>query len=498
MGNSAKKMRRVCGILGIVGLLSAGSAWAENIGFSLSSADVVPGTKDLLVSVQDEGTSAPIAGASVSVVSLADFQTGDLHSALSTGADGSALLTGAYNAQPKAVTVSKQGYTTISVVGAATPKVSIFLKRLPDSSQSVVANGIVSGWQTWIRPRPRGPVYLGLVIRTLTVSDLLHFDMNSVISPLKDTIEANGPREIPSNIVFPPQDIFFGTVHLDKPNYRLPLEKNREATLAAVQADVAQGDLLGMIQNKPTPEALNKFRFSRFGLSSILKPESDVKADIVANVNLTPYYKVTVKKPPFASDVVVAALTDLNGERNGLIPTDLKCAYTSTQTTPTGPPTSLMVPKQAVGKSREVAVIAMVDSGRVLSGMILDQPPQTLKTGDYLMAQSLNDVPVIPASIPIQAPQKGMGSTVFVNQDRDEKESQPYPTWHVYSLPAAGKINVPTGRVAGDRDLRLYSVMQLEFDAAFDEKAIDGKKVLSKLHRFADSTALIKKPGSPN
>ena len=69
-------------------------------------------------------------------------------------------------------------------------------------------------------------------------------------------------------------------------------------------------------------------------------------------------HQVTVDAPPFPADVMVAAATDLSGDRQTLIPTDIKTAMSADhpgqiQTV------SLSAPSQNLGQSRGVISFAV-------------------------------------------------------------------------------------------------------------------------------------------
>jgi hypothetical protein len=304
-----------------------------------------------------------------------------------------------------------------------------------------------------------------------------------------------GPRQVPSNIILPPQDIFvmFTTISLNKPTYRLPLLPNREVRLAGIQGQALVDDLLPAVQNgggKISMDILNKLRFTRVGLTSVLQPNGDFQQDVDASVTLSPKHQVLVSQPPFTCDVLVAAMTDLSGDRQTLLPTDVKVAVSASNPTQINT-VSLTAPAQPLGAARDVVTVALTDKGHKLSGIVTDSAGKVVRPGEFLPASDLPDAQELPDSVTVAAPLQGVGAVVFETGATSVQGKHTRAAWMVYTLPSAGTVAIPAKDLLAGSPIGKYSVVQLEFDKNFSEKALDGRTIMRKLQRFTRSSATI-------
>lgn len=477
------------GLLPALLLLTAAS-WAgagdaraatETLGFTLTQS---ASSSSLVVEVLDEQTETPLADAKVVI---ADTLASKPNASGWTDFAGREILRPRPNAA-QALTVSKEGYLTFSLVGVGTGKITVFLKELRPASKNVIASGTFGGFAGSLGG---SVVAAGVVFKSLSAMDLLSFQIESFVSPLRDTVDVMGPRQIPSNLVLPDQTVSLplGGVRLNKPDYRLPLQSGHPVRLSGVQGQVRVSDLLPLLQNsgsRPSLEILNKLKFQRVGLSSESEPTESFREDFDAILSLNPNkHQVAPSRPPYTADVIVTAATDLRGDRSLLIPTDIKTAGTIEkpgviQTV------QLAAPAQNLGKARDVITIAISSSGHRITGIITDQAPQSpqvIRPGEFLNAPELPNFSSLPTQVKVQAPTKGLGAAVFYSA---------YPVWIVYTLPSAGEITVPTVQLPGvaDREgVTQYAVSQLDFGQAFDERTVEGKSLLRKMERFTRSQA---------
>lgn len=470
---------------------------AESLGFSLSGDS---SSGEIAVSVQDDLTLEAIPDALVSV--------GDTFGIGLNARDEWVTLTGSLGESrfkdltggAKTITVYKEGYSAITLVGAQSSRVQIFLKPLATRTPEVIASGIVGGWPVGA-PRDVGalgkPVHVGLAFRTLSAFDLLHFNIGTVVSPLKDVIDVWGERHIPSNVVMPRQRIpvFLGSVEVNKPNYRLPVPSGRESRMLTVQGVIDSGDLIDIGQSGTiTPDAVNKFQFNRLGLSEVFNPSADFQLNLTGDRALAPAFNVTVNRPPFPADVLAVAYADLGGDRRSLVPTDVKTPVTQAGFGAHGiraSAVSLRSTSAALGQSRGVVAVAVTRDAKRLSGIITEAASGNVSTGDYLPAENLPDVAALPASIRIQAPKLGLGVTVIESGVQIGNKIRTFPVWTVVALPAAGEVQVPTARMPVQQQAKTYSVNQLEFGADFNERAIDGQSIMTSLKRFSRAAAWV-------
>jgi hypothetical protein len=483
---------RSLAILGMIAgvLLVGGQANADSLGFSLST-EVSPGSApdDLSVVVMDNETQKPLADASITLAdSLNDDHSGQRHL---TGFDGASRFKSALS-RAHALTVTKEGFSAISLLGVKSAQVTIYLKPLPHSVAEpvavdpVLATGTLLGW-----PESLGGdvVNAGLVFRTLNAFDLLHFDTDSLISPLKDKIEVLGSHDIPSNLVLPEQDIsvFLASFTLNKPVFRLPVERGHAMSLAGVQGTIAVRELMSIVQGggKISLELLNKLKFTRAGLTGEFTPATDLHTDVTTDLDLHTQHQVTVNAPPFKADVLVAAATDMNGDRGTLLPTDIKLAVSSANPGQIKA-VSLSASDASVGKAHDVLTIAMGEKGRRISGIVSDSAGASVKPGEFLAVDELADAPALPESLALHAMASGLSAAIY--------ESSKTALWYVYALPESGTTPITASRLAGLDKVTAFSVIQLEFGQGFDGKTLDGQGVMRKLQRFARATAKVVKP----
>lgn len=472
-------------------LIVVGKARAETIGFSVSDASdpAAPGGApgDLSVLVVDDVGEKPVEGAQVAVADTLDASmSSDLLQRTRTGADGSALFRGAA-LTVKAVTVVKDGYSAISLAGVKGAKLTVFLKSLPGTQPEFVGSGELDGW----RDTGSDSVQAGLVFRSMSAFDLLHFHSDAFISPLRDTIDVMGPREIPSNLILPRQTVstLLGPITLNKPLYRLPVPADQAFRFAGLQGDARVSDLMPAFQNggKFTFDILNQIHFRKVGLTPVLQPTGNFRRDFDAILDLAPKHQVSVDRPPYVADVVVVAFTDLGGDRMTLMPTDVKTAISS-QRPDEIRTVNLSGATQPLGQARDVVTMAIGEQGRRISGIVVDQAGKTVRPGAFLNTDALADSRDLPEWIRMRTIAKGMGAVIFETRPADTS-AKPYASWMIYTLPEAGEVAIPTRRVLARTKVNRYATTQLEFDAAFTGHNVDGRTVMRKMGRFTRAFA---------
>jgi hypothetical protein len=473
-------------------------AKAESIGFSLHDNADQSTFQETAVSVVDDKTLQPIPDALVTVrehtAEIENFD-GELQLSDWNGSSRFAIA----GKTPKTVTAVKQGYAGATLIGARSSHVTIFLKPLERESQISVASGNVSGWQhsNFLLGKP---VYMGAVFRNLNAFDLLQFQVGTLISPLKDEIDVFGKRQIPSNLVMPDQTIpiFLGSVRVNKPHYRFPMSTGHTTRLAVLQAQIDSSELVSIGQSgKADASTLNKVQFDRIGLSDIVSAAGDFKQDLHAEYALQAAHRVTVNPPPFPSDVVVIAVTDLQGDWQALIPTDIKAPITEKELLEQRPITqgpislrSLPAMPAFPAKNQALITVASTKDLKRISGIITATAGSQVNPGAYLDSQPIADSKTLPDQVQFRAPTSGIGETVFRAQESNSKHT--LPVWFVYTLPEAGQVTINTHDLPFQKKVTQYSLLQLEFDPAFNEHEVDGQTIITRLKRFASETAHIR------
>lgn len=346
-------------------------------------------------------------------------------------------------------------------------------------------SGTLGGWKP---SATKNSVQAGIILKQMGAMDLIGLHFRSFISPLQDTINVFGARKIPSNVVIPEQDVMLpiGSITLKKPDYRLPLAPGQTLALTGLQAETKVSDLLPFFQGgkKVTFDILNKLKTNRVGLSSTIVTDKDQKVDFISDIELTPTHQVQVDLPPFTADVISLSATDLNGDRQSLLPTDIKTPVTKEKPA-TVTTVNLSAPKQFVGIARLVATVAIDPSYGRFSAILTDSPGKLVKPGAFLNVNSEADFHSLPAQIKVKAPSAQSIAVLSF----EAQSSELYPQWTIIALPAAGEVLVDTAHLTGLSGVEQLSKIQLEFAPGFNELDIDGGTVLRQLTRFTRSTA---------
>lgn len=456
------------------------NAFSQSIGFSITDAS----TPDHLnVTVLDEATQTPIAGAQVSITDSIGF--GTPIDRMKSDGRGEVWFSNRSPA-PKTVTVTGVGYATLSVVGVETGAMTAYLHPIATNVQTVLSTGTINGW-TGVG-EDTSIAHAGLVFQTVSALDLLNFQISNFVSPLKDKIDLGiiGKKDVPSNIVIPKQDVSYSffTITLDKPNYRLPIPAGQTLGLTGVEVAAHVDDLVTFAQNKQyNVSILNKIEFQRIGVTAPFTANKDIQNNVDASQTLTPAHTVTIAKmPPFQADVIAASFTDQNGDKSMLVPSDVKAIYS---TVDGGDPQSVTLgsPQSTDASKRAVAAVAVAGKGLQLSGVLISSAGQQVQAGEFLNTEALPQGQALPTNVAARAPSEGVSATIF---ETDQ------PVWYVYTLPVAGTVNIPTAKLSAILKISRYSVNQMEFDG-FNPKSVDGNGIMSRLQRFARSSAKLAK-----
>ncbi len=384
------------------------------------------------------------------------------------------------------LTVSKKGYSSITILGLKGGDVLISLKPLPnkpddtpDDTSDVIATGSMADW---LFPEITSKVRAGFVLRTLSAFDLISFNISYFVSPLKDTIDVFGKREIPSNISLPRQkiSIFLNKITLDKPDFRLPIQRAQKSHLVALRGDMAVRHLItGMNANKVSNDIINKVNFLEAAIAGPFIKDDNFAVDFTPFQKLAKKHTVTVATPPFKADVVVMAVMDLTGEKEFLAPTDAKLAVNST-----------VELKGITNQASDIIAAAVANRGAKISGILSGNAGASSRLGPFLATSPAADAHSLPPEVIITAPTNGLGAAVF--EAKHASTSQVVPLWYVYSLPSVGTIKFSTTAFADAGKTKQYSSIQMEFGESFAEESLDGATLLRDLKRFSRATAQIK------
>ena len=470
-------------VFSVLMLVKIDIARAGSIGFSLIDSSNPSG--DTMVTVLDDDTGKPVSGAAVSVGIIGETAQNPVPSAITDNQGQIHFPRPLAGNQRLSVMVTKDGYASLAVLGVQAPQMVAQLKSLPAQTQAV-ASGTLEGFAR----RRGGSLNVGLVIPVLSASNLVDFDVNQFVSPLTDTIDVNGAKKIPSNLVLPDQDVgfLFWNFHFNKPTYRLPVQPGRDVMLMGVQAEASAFDLItvGNHHGSSGVAMLNKLNFKRVGTAPAVTPQGDFESNVFMTESLAPKHQISVSVPPFPSDVVVGAVTDLSGDRNQMVLTDLKTAINASSPNAVHP-VNLSAPTLKLGTDDALSV-AFTDKGRRFSGIVSENIGSRASPGAFLNVDLLVDNQPLPASVTLHAPAQGVAAVVLTDKRSD---GTVFPSGYVYALPCAGDVEFPLQKIAQGHTLHDYSLVQLEFGTSFNEIAIDGNRVMKSLSRFTRTSANI-------
>lgn len=463
---------RFAGLAAAVMILMAlrATAFAGNFGFSLDSASQDKGELEVLV--LDEHTLEPLPDAEIITGSFLSYPRDRsepwVKTHVRTDEEGRASLTAA-----SAVTVIKTGYSRMSVVGVQGGEITFYLRPKYHGRPEAVVHGELTEWK---KPSGFTSAMAGLVFESFSASDLLHLRSSKFISPLRDTINVLGERKIPSNVVIPEQDVFLpiGSIHLNKPLYRLPVRSEWPLQLTGIQVEFEVMDMLPVFSGgSGRIKALNKVKPKRIGLSREFQPSSERKEDFAATIDLAPRHRVSAPRSPFAADVLTAAFTDMDGDRQRMVPTDVKVHATKDSSKSAA--LQLSAPSGAVGASQGLVTLAMA-SGSQISGVISENPGKTISVQQFMDVGAGGEFVKLPAEVTLRSIPGGISTVSFHDGNRDL-------SWAVYALPAAGDVRVDTVALA-EVEITQYVELVMEFGPGFNSNEIDGERLLKQLNRF--------------
>lgn len=374
----------------------------------------------------------------------------------------------------KNVTVSRSGYSKFTIMGLQRAgHLTVFLKPNEAFGTGAVASGKLNEYAPgWTKH-----VDAGLILRSLGISDLIAFNAESMMSPLKDTINVVGARKIPSNLVFPPQKVNL-FVSLNKPNFRMPMSVGRHMRLMAFQTAMLTNQLLDLPSDPMAVDLVNLLKNRKIGWSERLSPKGDFKQDFTLTHNLVEKYEVEAAAPPFEADLFAISALDLSSDRQELIPADLKAAKRGTYSRIRGAKFKLKAPEtMPAGSEQQLLIAALADKGSRVSAALIDKPTAKSKVPEFLNIQQLPKSKQLPDQLVVKPLQKGMTFVMVMGNSLD--------AYQIVVLPTQKETTLNLRKLAGDVPAKSYSVTDLEFTESFIPSKIDGVKEVIGLRRFA-------------
>ncbi len=224
-------------------------------------SDPAPG-KGVVVTVRSEKAFLP--GARVWIETI----DGKLLTEGLTGPDGRFVgeIVDAALSAGVSVTAFTANHSAVSFLENKAHRVTLELpENAPDSYSTLT--GKLTGFK---ESDDESKAQLGLVAKAMEITDLVQLDSSSFISPMKDSIELFGKRNIPSNIVLPDQTfpVYFIPIHIDKPIYRLPVLQGSSSHYFGVSGSIVVQDAINVIRGSNTWDIVNLLEFQKVGLTS--------------------------------------------------------------------------------------------------------------------------------------------------------------------------------------------------------------------------------------
>lgn len=224
------------------------------------------------------------------------------------------------------ITAVASRHAAVSFLESSGHKVSLELPLiLPDSY--AVFSGRLTGFKD---NDDESKATAGLVAKAFEITDLVQLDVSSFVSPLKDTIDVFGSRQIPSNLVLPDQTfpIYFIPIHVNKPMYRLPALTGTSARYFGVTGTLNVQEAVGIIRGGSAWDIVNLLEFSKVGITQPVtapqRPAQAVSLDIVSDTEIRGSSRFTVGRNTTSGEsrrLVVALWEPVAG---AFVPTDLK------------------------------------------------------------------------------------------------------------------------------------------------------------------------------
>ncbi len=219
------------------------------------------------------------------------------------------------------VTVRAPGYVAITYLHQS-PHALTFKMRKAPMAQPITLSGTTKGYP--IKDRD-DQIDFGLIMKGMTKSELLAFDINKVISSDNDTFSVAGQdAQVPSNISLPRQkETYFIPITIEKNNYRLFMNEPGPQKVIALRGRFPFKKIIGELRNnKNFVDLLNEFSLDGGTLKDVTVTGSALKL----NLDLAEFQfrqSVAVTAPSHAADEVMigVAAQDMNGI---LMPTDVK------------------------------------------------------------------------------------------------------------------------------------------------------------------------------
>ena len=174
----------------------------------------------------------------------------------------------------------------------------------------------------------------GLVMAAMTRTDILNFDLNSVISPINDVMKVAGNTiPVPTNVSLPKQkESYIIGINIEKPEYRYFSQTSGTRRLFAAAGRFPFKTVVDELRTgKPFYDVINYFDLRGGGIRDVTSTSQTTTMDIPGN-ELEFTKSVSIASPNLNADEIFVALTA--SEVSGfLIPTGIRKMAANTTTT---------------------------------------------------------------------------------------------------------------------------------------------------------------------
>lgn len=280
---------------------------------------------DLRVTVLHAETGAPVKNAQVLVGSKKGIPFAN--NFISTDESGVALFQDASlregNTFP--LTIAKSGFTTVSIMQSKSGEIEVRLQELASEQDFAFLQGKVTGFPTGISS---DRLELGMFLPAFRPESMLNFDPRQFITSFKVKINLYGERDIPGNLVLPPQSKRYGLlpISVSKPEFIMPLATGTNAYMGALVGDANISQAVSAMQKKDFLEAINLARFSQVGWTT---RRVDVKGSERFDVAVKHEVEqaaalATLNGIGEKLDAVAIAMIDPAGDQGDFFPLDVK------------------------------------------------------------------------------------------------------------------------------------------------------------------------------
>lgn len=375
------------------------------------------------------------------------------------------------------VRVRKEGYGEL-IIGQVPPgRLTVYVKPTGVLGNSEVVEGEPSGYL----PFRRGDVEAGLVIRALGVSDLVALNVQSLISPLKDSVNILGARQLPSNLAFPSQRVNF-LVSINKPTFRMPMSAVRQSRLSVVHASGGLMTLAGLPSDPGAHDYVNLLTPRKVGWSAPFLPNSRSRVSPAMSVELPQTQTLTVAGYPFEGHYYGMNLIDLESNRQSMVATDVKAVPISSDAQTT---IQLKTPATAPAGSTLVPIAAAISNG----GNRISAAIATL--GSSQPVQFLSPPDLAPGPLPASYAVAPADHAYTVLTAHEASQPVGNRSVQVVVFPSSNGAIVPLADLSRGIQAVRWTLSQLEFDSAHRMDQVSAETLPQLLKRFTFSLAEV-------